>query len=49
MSFVDAFNQRGEVQTIPAHWLESFKGQFTLVPPAKPTPPAKADNQKEAI
>jgi hypothetical protein len=48
MSFVDAINSHGEVQTVPAHWLESFAGQFTPIPPAKPTPPAKADTPKES-
>lgn len=50
MSFVDAKNERGEIQTIPEHWLTVFPGQFTSITPAKPAPPVKADNaKKEAI
>jgi hypothetical protein len=47
MSFVDVLNSRGEAQTVPAHWLETFKGQFTPITDAKPIP-AKADTPKEA-
>jgi len=47
MSFVDVINSRGEVQTVPVHWLESFAGQFTPISDVKPIP-AKADTTKEA-
>lgn len=56
MSFVDAKNQRGEVQTVPAHFLTDFPDQFTPVDPeestttesTKSTPPAKAATSKES-
>lgn len=55
MSFVDAKNQRGEVQTVPEHFLTDFPDQFTAVDSAestptesKSTPPAKAATSKES-
>lgn len=51
MSFVDAENLRGEVQTVPEHYLTSFPDQFkpiTSDPEPKPTPPAKAATVKES-
>lgn len=56
MSFVDAKNQRGEVQTVPAHYLTDFPDQFSPVDSeesaatgsAKSTPPAKAATSKES-
>lgn len=49
MAFVDAKNLRGEVQTVPAHFLTDFPDQFQpLDPDPKPTPPAKAATSKES-
>lgn len=55
MSFVDAKNVHGEVQTVPAHYLEAFPDQFSPVDSeesapteTKPTPPAKAATSKES-
>jgi hypothetical protein len=48
MSFVDAINQRGEVQAVPAHYLEAFPDQFKPVDSAKSPAPAKAEKTKEA-
>lgn len=49
MSFVDAKNVRGEVQTVPEHYLTDFPDQFQpLTEPTKPTPPAKAATSKES-
>ena len=55
MSFVDAKNQRGEIQTVPAHYLTDFPDQFSPVdseesatPESKSTPPAKAATSKES-
>jgi hypothetical protein len=52
MSFIDALNVRGEVQTVPAHFLTEFPDQFKPVLPEsapKPTtPPAKAATTKES-
>lgn len=57
MSFVDAKNQRGEIQTVPAHYLTDFPDQFSPVDSEesavvesepKPTPPAKAATSKES-
>lgn len=46
MPFVDAKNQRGEIQTVPAHYLTDFPDQFKPVEP-NPTP-AKAEKTKES-
>ena len=48
MSFVDAKNKNGEIQTVPEHYLEVFPDQFKAVAPAKPSTPAKADTKKES-
>lgn len=48
MSFVDARNVHGEVQTVPEHFLEAFPDQFKAVAPARPSTPAKADTKKES-
>ncbi len=51
MSFVDAKNLRGEVQTVPAHYLTDFPDQFKPLdsePKPTPTPPAKAATSKES-
>lgn len=55
MSFVDAKNQRGEIQTVPAHFLTDFPDQFSPVDSpesatteTKSTPPAKAATSKES-
>jgi hypothetical protein len=50
VSFVDAKNQRGEIQTVPEHFLSDFPDQFQpLDPEPKPsTPPAKAATSKES-
>jgi hypothetical protein len=53
MSFVDAKNVRGEIQTVPEHYLTDFPDQFKPVEPepvdsAKSPTPAKADTKKEA-
>lgn len=49
MSFVDALNVRGEVQTVPAHFLDAFPDQFKPIESEpKPTPPAKAVTSKES-
>jgi hypothetical protein len=49
MSFVDAINLRGEIQTVPEHFLTDFPDQFK-VPDSEPkqTPPAKAATSKES-
>jgi hypothetical protein len=55
MSFIDARNKRGEIQTIPNHWLASFPEQFSpldvpaapAATPKKPSTPAKAGSNKE--
>jgi hypothetical protein len=50
--FVDAENLRGEIQTVPAHYLTDFPDQFKPIlpePTATPTtPPAKAATKKES-
>lgn len=46
MSFVDAKNKNGEIQTVPEHYLESFPDQFKPVEPAKPA--AKSAPKKES-
>lgn len=53
--FVDAINLRGEVQTVPEHYLEAFPDQFKPVDSqesaptdTKSTPPAKAATSKES-
>lgn len=48
MSFVDAKNKNGEIQTVPEHYLEDFSDQFKAVAPAPKSTPAKADTKKEA-
>jgi hypothetical protein len=48
MSFVDAKNKNGEVQTVPEHYLDAFPEQFKPVTPTKSTTPAKADTNKES-
>jgi hypothetical protein len=55
MSFVDAKNLRGEVQTVPEHYLTDFPDQFKPIVPepveSEPThknPPAKAATSKES-
>jgi hypothetical protein len=52
MSFVDAKNVHGEVQTVPEHFLEAFPDQFKPLtestPTPTPTPPAKAATSKES-
>lgn len=53
MAFVDALNQRGEVQAVPEHWLADFPDQFKPADsePAtteKPTTTAKAETKKES-
>lgn len=49
MSFVDAKNVRGEVQTVPEHYLTDFPDQFKpLDSKPTPTPPAKAATSKES-
>jgi hypothetical protein len=58
MSIIDARNKRGEIQTIPNHWLASFPEQFSplnvpaapaapAATPKKPSTPAKAGSNKE--
>lgn len=55
MAFVDVVNQRGEIQTVPEHYLTDFPDQFRPVEPesepvdsAKSPTPAKAEKAKEA-
>jgi hypothetical protein len=55
VSFVDAKNQRGEIQTVPEHYLEAFPDQFrpvdsteSVTSESKSTPPAKAATSKES-
>lgn len=49
MSFVDAKNLRGEIQTVPEHFLTDFPDQFQPIDSEpKPTPPAKAATSKES-
>jgi hypothetical protein len=50
MSFVDAKNVHGEVQTVPEHFLEAFPDQFKPLTESIPipTPPAKAATSKES-
>lgn len=54
MSFVDAKNQRGEVQTVPEHFLTDFPDQFQPVDSEEsattesPSTPAKAAKTKES-
>lgn len=50
MSFVDAKNVHGEVQTVPEHYLTDFPDQFKPLDsePKPSTPPAKAATSKES-
>ncbi len=50
MSFVDARNVHGEVQTVPEHFLTDFPDQFKPLTESTPTPtpPAKAATSKES-
>lgn len=48
MAFVDVVNQRGEIQTVPEHYLTEFPDQFKPADSAKSPTPAKADTKKEA-
>ena len=55
MSFVDVKNQRGEIQTVPEHFLTDFPDQFSPVDSeesapteSKSTPSAKAATSKES-
>jgi hypothetical protein len=48
MSFVDARNSRGEVQTVPEHFLAEFPDQFKPLEPEKASQPAKAEKPKES-
>jgi hypothetical protein len=48
MSFVDARNSRGEVQTVPEHYLADFPDQFKPVEPEPTTAPSKAEKTKES-
>lgn len=47
MSFVDARNSRGEVQTVPEHFLVAFPDQFKPLDSEK-SAPAKAEPKKES-
>lgn len=58
MAFVDAKNVRGEIQTVPEHYLADFPDQFTPVesaesaapetPTETPSTSAKAAKAKES-
>lgn len=55
MASVDAKNVRGEIQTVPEHYLTDFPDQFQPVDSeesdptvTKSTPPAKAATSKES-
>ena len=48
MTFIDAENKNGEIQTVPEHYLEAFSDQFKPVAPAPKSTAAKADTKKES-
>jgi hypothetical protein len=47
MSFVDAKNQRGEIQTVPEHYLTDFPDQFESVDSEESTAPESQDPPAE--